>query len=328
MVGVAIVTYADRRSYLQKVVEKLLSIKEIGRIHVVGNNTSYSLVECLEAFHSQVISYTLFDKNTGSAQGYKTGIEQLMKLPGIDFIWLLDDDNLPHENALNSLLEYWRSTSINKGNDALMSLRTDRPYLVQVAHGKPVKHYFPKRNAFLGFHLFRIHEFFFKKLFAGYNKNKKQVASIPCAPYGGLFFHKDLIHKIGYPDERFFVYADDYEFTYRITKSGGNIMLIPASEIDDLEKTWFNRTKHGVFHSRFLQQNDFRSYLSIRNTVYLQNKCLVTKRLLYNVNTFFFMLHIYLLAVAGNKMKQYRNFRKAVRDGNSGNFDNTYIYEK
>lgn len=328
MVGIIIVTYGNRWNLLKKLIVRLINQQFLSAILIVNNNVKYNLEKELSEFQCNYIRIYSFRENRGSAEAYKKGIEIICSLEKIDYIWLLDDDNLPTQNSLSYLIDYWKGNKINPENDALMCLRNDRPYLVQVAHGKPVRYYFPKKNAFLGLHIFRIHEFFIKKLLSGYKSKNTKPVIIPCAPYGGLFFHKDIIKKIGYPDERFFVYADDFEFTYRITNAGGKITLVPDATIDDLEKTWFNKTKHGIFYSRYLEQNDFRSYMSVRNTVYLQNKYLVKNKLLYRINFFFFMLHIFTLALLKNKLTEYRNFRLAVEDGNNENFDNTSFYNK
>ena len=36
------------------------------------------------------------------------------------------------------------------------------------------------------------------------------------AQYGGLFFNKKLLDVIGYPNEKLYLYCDDYEWTYAI----------------------------------------------------------------------------------------------------------------
>ncbi len=55
----------------------------------------------------------------------------------------------------------------------------------------------------------------------------------------GLFFHKDLIEKIGLPDESYFLYVDDFDFTYRITKAGGEIWMVTNSHLHDLESSFY-----------------------------------------------------------------------------------------
>lgn len=328
MVGIVIVTYGDRKNLLKQVIQRILELENISEIAIVTNGIQYNIKEFLSAKNNPKLIFLELNKNTGSANGFKEGIKYLIKKESLQYIWLLDDDNLPVQNSLSHLIEYWEENKIIPEKDALMCLRNDRQYLVQVAHGKPVKYYFPKENAFLGFHIFRIHEFFIKRLFTKYKSKNKTEVIIPCAPYGGLFFHKKLIKIVGYPDERFFVYADDYEFTYRITNAGGKIILVPDAIVDDIEKTWLNKTKHGVFYSRYLEQSDFRSYMSVRNTVYLQKKYLVKNKFLYRINFFFFTLHIFTLALFKNKLAEYRNFRLAVTDGDTENFDNTYFYNK
>ena len=106
-------------------------------------------------------------------------------------------------------------------------------------------------NGFIGFHIFDFHSKiirFLKKVSLKKNVNQymseiadkctcdKNWGTVPVAPYGGLFFHKKLIDIIGYPMEDLFLYQDDFEYTYRITKNGGKIYLILNSTVKDLEK--------------------------------------------------------------------------------------------
>ena len=42
------------------------------------------------------------DENTGSAGGYKLGLEEAYKCNECEFIWLLDDDNKPQKDSLKT----------------------------------------------------------------------------------------------------------------------------------------------------------------------------------------------------------------------------------
>ncbi|MEM4965125.1 MAG: hypothetical protein QXT13_13345 [Pyrobaculum sp.] len=80
---------------------------------------------------------------------------------------------------------------------------------------------------------------------------------IPFIGYGGMFFHKKLIDTIGYLDERFYVYDDDIEWTYRITHKGGAIYLVLSSIVLDIDdKDMQRRTLRGLSLSA-AKFNDF-----------------------------------------------------------------------
>ncbi len=50
-----------------------------------------------------------------------------------------------------------------------------------------------------------------------------------------------VIQEVGFPNEAFYVYADDHEWTLRTTKSGFNIFLCSESILEDIDWTWINR---------------------------------------------------------------------------------------
>ena len=67
------------------------------------------------------ISLIKLSKNTGSANGFKVGIETAVK--EFNFIWLLDDDNKPRKNALEVLVEFWNKYDKDKEFLCLASYR-------------------------------------------------------------------------------------------------------------------------------------------------------------------------------------------------------------
>ncbi len=322
MTYIVIVTYGNRRSYIEKVIN-FLSNQGSLQIVVVDNNSEYSLERISVVVNNSRIFIIHSDINEGSAWGYKTGIQYACSQQNCEMIWLLDDDNLPEINTLKKLQSQYENIKSQNKNKyfALMSFRTDRNYLSNVIHGEPIAWNFPQKNAFLGFHLFKLHFKLFKKvkLFSKITQSNNLV--IPCAPYGGFFFHKDLIKMIGLPDERFFVYADDFEFTYRITEMGGSIILVEDALISDLEQTWQIKQKK-MFSSNILDVDNNKVYFSTRNFVFFQKLHLVNNNFIFAMNRIIYSNYLSLLAFFKGKRSNYRRFIEASNDGLKGNFDN------
>lgn len=61
------------------------------------------------------------DENTGSAGGYKRGLEEAMKCGECEYILLLDDDNVIDKNYSNVILTYHKfyESECGKGKVAL-----------------------------------------------------------------------------------------------------------------------------------------------------------------------------------------------------------------
>lgn len=261
------------------------------------------------------------ETNKGSAwafgQGVKLAIEE-----GADILLLLDDDNFVEDKSISTLLNAWQELkSRHSGLLGLMSVHKDRTYLKNVANGSPVDLNFPGQNEFLGFSL--------KKLLANLQKKKalivgetKDLIAIPCAPYGGFLTSANVIKQIGLPDERFFVYADDFEFTYRITAKGGAIYLATNSSIKDLTSSWNHASSRTFLRHKFLYPVNDLTYMSIRNSIYFQRTYLTTNRWVFNVNRYVFTLYLFILAIFTFRFQQFGRFQKAVKEGLNGVFNN------
>jgi len=225
-------------------------------------------------------------ENTGSANGYKVGIEAASSVDA-DFIWLLDDDNKPLPGSLDNLLLTNELLGLNE-RCALLSLRRDRKELVSAAYcGSPVC---LVKNSFMGFH---VRDVFLKVIDSVFRKKvvsdvvRFPLVAVEYAPYGGFFFHKRWLVDIGVPKTDFYLYADDHEYTSRITLQGGNIYLCANSEVIDLETSWHLKEERiPAIFSTSVHSN--RIYYGIRNRVYFEKQRLVSNRLVYGCNILFF----------------------------------------
>ena len=325
MISALTVTYGDRRKYLEIVLRYIEDCKEIDEIFVVGNGALYDLDEFIRQNGFTKSSCVVYNENKGSAFAFAEGLKHLTSKNSNAFVFILDDDNLPKGNALNSLIHSWDqfSNQFEKDQIMLASLRKDRSYLVNVASGAPERFCFPQSNAFLGFDISRVFDIISWKLFPrskyrGEHPNKDFI-KIPMAPYGGLFFHLSVLQKIGYPNEAFFVYVDDFDFTYRLTKLNGSIFLIPKAEIEDLDESWLNKTRQGFLQSRYFQQNDFRAYLSVRNFTFFVKHNLVKKVGLFNINRRIYLIYLFIISLFSKRIPQYKLIKTAVNDGMQDN---------
>jgi len=327
-----IVTYGNRFNLLEKVIET--SIREgVDKIIIVSNNSKSKekLLKLEESFSSK-IKVLYFKENLGSAGGFKKGMELAYKDNDCEFIWLLDDDNEPQKGSLRFLKEFWKSLEEKNKDEcvALLSYRPDRPFYKESVITENSNILLGRRNSFLGFHILDIPRKIIRAIkrklgFDVYKeKEKVKIGKIPVAPYGGFFFNKKLLKKIGYPREDFFVYADDHEWTYRIIKNGGSIYLVFDSIIVDLDKSW-NFVKKGTVFSTIAKASTFRVYYSTRNRVVFELENLVDNKIIYYINIIVFGL---ILRFFANR-KIYKVFKAAISDAKNGvmgkNYEDTYL---
>lgn len=318
---VVTVTYGNRINLLDEVISVLRSDNYINEIIVINNGSSTDLKKYFET-NSKVRVVDLLN-NTGSANGFNVGIEMARANSNCEYIWLLDDDNKPENNALELLISYYNDfkEKYKKNEFSLLSLREDRKEYILASKFRDSSKYFPSNNSFLGIHfkdlikkvINRIHK---KNVFV--EKEHLNIVDVPLAPYGGFFFHKDLVDEIGLPNKEFYLYSDDYEFSYRVTKRRGKIFLVPESKISDIDKTWFNKDNSGFLLSLFKSKSDFRIFYSIRNRVYFEKKDLVNNKFIYILNKIFFLLIISILAIIYKNSTRRDLIIKAIKLGEEG----------
>ncbi len=315
---VVIVTYADRWKFLSDVLTRILSFPEVCRVVVVNNASCYDVEASIFDERVTVLNNA---QNEGSAGGYCQGIQTAFKDADADFIWLLDDDNLPEENAVSELLKYWQVIDEASKEKALFCLREDREAHINIAKGENPSRYYLVPDNFLGFSLLRV----FKNQLYKIGKKKRSAtgsylpfATMPYVPYGGLLMHRGIVEKIGYPNADFFLYVDDSEYTYRITQSGAKIYLIPSAKVVDIDKSQGINYKKGFFRSQLLDLWSFRTYYHVRNRLYFYSRVAVKNKFMFNINKALYLGFLWLISVIGNKTSAYKKLLVAVDDGLNG----------
>jgi len=301
-VGVVTVTYSNRVIYLNKIISRafLLGIK---RCCIVVNGSDKELFSELYSLENLHIIFN--DENLGSATAFKQGISYLKTLNDIDYIWLLDDDNLPELDALFQLNQFIKNNSFSIQNDALLSFRPDRPIYLRSILDNNGAGMLKSKNSALGFSIFTK-----KNQESNYNEKGLSVA-----PYGGLFFHKKLIDNIGYPDESYFLYGDDFDFSIRIPNSGGKIKLVKDSILIDLEKS-FHLKKKRFYETRFHKTNNTSLiFYSVRNNIVFELNHQVSHLIIYITNLFIYSTFVSTLLIITLNLNKSYYFTKGIISG-------------
>lgn len=289
----------------------------VGSVIVVNNASDYVIDDRITDERVTLLNNA---ENKGSAGGYNQGIQFALKNVDADFIWLLDDDNLPNEDALLELIKHWQTIRGGNNEKALFCLREDRRAHVNIASGEDAQRYYLVPDNFLGFSVFRI---LTNQLYKFQDRFKKATANLPYAkipyvPYGGLFMHKQLVETIGYPREDFFLYVDDSEYTYRITQSGAAIYLIPSAKVQDIDQSQGINYKKELFRSALLDLWSFRTYYHVRNRMYFYSRVAIKNKFMFNINKALYLGFLRLISTISNKRSAYKKLLIAVSDGLNG----------
>jgi len=326
-VAAVTVTYGRRWRFLAQLLAAMENDPAVLCTVVVDNASAEPVSELTLAggFRKRIVVVRV-DDNVGSAGGYKRGIQTALRTEA-DFIYLLDDDNLPRADAIRRLLEAFQQAG-DAATTALLSLRPDRKEYALAAAQRISLRFRP--NSFQGFHLAATARNKFNG-FQGQRHARTEappVVPVEYAPYGGLLLHRHCIQRIGLPREDYFLYADDHEYSSRITQMGGSLLLCSASIVDDLELSW-NRRPRKHLSGLFSEESErMRVYYSVRNSVALERMRVVRSRPSYLINGCIYLLHQFLMALAverrpGPAIDRLRLILRACRDGWQGRLGKT-----
>jgi len=334
-VCVVTVTYGNRFNFLKQVVDAALK-ENVYKVIVVDNNSEPESREKLKEYEkklgSQKIKVLYLDDNYGSAGGFKRGLEEAYNDPECEFVLLLDDDNVLEKDSISKsgyLISYLKDLNYNY---MIRFYRKNVEHFIKFINEFYITVYLP--NNFCGFSLRRyIKDKIINKITKSskkqlYFKELHFLRPIDVAPYGGLLFHKSILSKIGYPREDFYLYADDHEFTYRFTKSGGVIFLCSEIKVEDIDvSTIFKGKIISYYDNEF---PEYKFYYQIRNHTFF-SKYFITNKLIFYINLFIFLLINFnqLFKVSDKKIffKRYIVLLKAIRDGLKGMLGKRQNYE-
>jgi len=253
------------------------------------------------------IHYVRMNKNTGGAGGFYEGIKRGYE-KGYDWLWLMDDDAEPKEDALEKLSKYF----VEKDNISALASVVKNSEGISYTHRGLVdfKKIFPLIQKPLKTELYEINK----------------IIEIDTASFVGILVNKKAIQKIGYPKKEFFIHHDDIEYCVRL-RQAGRILLVTSSIIFHKEAA----RKQGEVYKHFLGRDSLRtqfdklwiSYYGRRNLIWLGRKYSTDK-----FNFYLMGLKDYIRTILGiiiyddHKLKRIEFITNAYLDGLIGIFDN------
>lgn len=318
---VVTVTYGQRRSLLEQMLTATLA-EGVRDIVIVDNGAGWDVTELVSQYPEVRLHVIPMGANQGSAAGFVAGISAALQ-DGAEMIWLLDDDNRPLPGALRALLDAYDALLAHGGGKQDTAVLAFRPeHQADVAMGVPQARINPRRSSFLGFHVLDIPYKLWRRTPWGSPRVRHGLPAtveLDVAPYSGLLLHRETIEAIGLPRTDFVLYADDSEWSYRITRRGGRIVLVTAARVEDLESSWNIKQNFGSSISGLLcGTGDLRAYYSTRNAAYLFTHCLLGSGPWRTFNLDVYMLLLWCMAWIKGRRERYKLLDQAVRDGVDG----------
>ncbi|CAJ92961.1 Glycosyltransferase 2-like domain-containing protein [Cupriavidus necator] len=310
------VTYGARLHFCAELLQRAFEHEGVAHAVIVSNNSSSDLSRLEDDWGARVTVIRL-PTNTGSANGYAVGIDAALSRD-TDYLWLMDDDNAPCPGALDVLCHQLDRLTRGFGRNraAVLGFRPD--HQADIAMGVPVALAMPPRSSYFGFHVARIPYKLWRRTPWGRPKptDMPEVLPLPFAPYGGFLGHRDLYLDLGLPERQLVLYADDIEYTWRLTARGGRIALVTGARLEDLEGSWnVKRDWKNHFECLLLSRSDFRAYYSSRNQAWFDKHYWSTSSLTYRLNRLVFLALLRIYGRRHGAAARLALLERAIADG-------------
>ena len=205
-----VVTY-NRLDLLTTLVERLAQVRErtpaLVDVLVVDNASTDGTGEWL-AGRADVRGRTLVD-NRGGAGGFHEGLRWAVEETGADLVWLMDDDGLPEVECLERLLreedlDFWGPLVVDELDPERLVFPIRLPGGTRVVRA-----------------LADVER-------AGGDRQRIDDIVIP---FNGVLVTRELVERIGYPREEFFIWGDDHEYRLRAERAGARIATVAAARV-------------------------------------------------------------------------------------------------
>jgi rhamnopyranosyl-N-acetylglucosaminyl-diphospho-decaprenol beta-1,3/1,4-galactofuranosyltransferase len=209
--AIAVVVTYNRLNLLKECITALNNqTRKPDAILIVNNGSTDDTSQWLQTQQELLV---ITQSNVGSGGGFETGIKWAYK-NGYSWIWCMDDDGYPKEDALEKIL----------------APELDRLCLRNCA-------VLNKED---------------KKSFVWKTKHYHTIDEVNCNviegighPFNGTMIHRNIVERVGVPKQNLFLWGDETEYYYRITRKNnipvctiaGSIHYHPASAFS-YKKDW------------------------------------------------------------------------------------------
>lgn len=310
------VTYGSRCALLAKVVDQAI-VQGIHKIIVIDNGSKWDVTAWINIqYYSQNIDVVKLPNNSGSAEGFATGIDRAVK-SGAEFIWLMDDDNVPDDGCVENLIYYYQRMSEDVSLDKLAICALRQSTKTRINTNKAIT----RPDTFLSFHLRDLPgkvatRIWTRPIGSSSQQDSADIVVMDMAPYGGVLFHSSVIHLIGLPKRDFVLYGDDGEFTFRLTKHGGVVGCCTKASLTDIDDSWNANKMHQSSFSVWLKGKDeLRTYYYARNQAWIDSHLTRKRNTIYQANKYFYISMLVFFAIIWRRGKRLHVLLRAINDG-------------
>jgi rhamnopyranosyl-N-acetylglucosaminyl-diphospho-decaprenol beta-1,3/1,4-galactofuranosyltransferase len=283
--AIAVVVTYNRRTLLTECITALRNqTRSLDAILVVNNGSTDDTSSWLEQ-QSDLI--TINQNNLGSSGGFATGINWAYK-NGYTWIWCMDDDGYPKENALENLLDA-DDGCLRLLNCAVIDKEDKKSFVWKTQNYKTLD-----------------------------EVDRKIIEGIG-HPFNGTLLNRRIVERVGVPKPNYFLWGDETEYYYRIVRRNEIPVCTVADSIHYHPSTAFSVKKDWDFNS------GWKMYYYVRNRFYVHQAKFNNKAVaLFNYCCFIIAFAgVIMLYQKTDKMKKLGFIMWPMADAFSKNFKAT-----
>lgn len=213
---VAVVVTYNRLGLLQRLVERLETVPGLDEVLVVDNASTDGTGEWLTTLDDRdpgeerptvpVLGRTLTE-NGGGAGGFHDGLAWALER-GADLAWLMDDDGLPDQDCLATLLEqtgldFWGPLVVDEADPGRLVFPIRLPGGTRTVHALADVEAAARNGRIDGIVI----------------------------PFNGVLVTRALVERIGLPRAEFFIWGDDHEYRLRAEAAGARIATVVGAQV-------------------------------------------------------------------------------------------------
>lgn len=193
--AIAVVVTYNRQALLSECIDALRKqTRRLDAILVVNNGSTDNTEQWLQ---QQPDLFFVTQKNVGSSGGFSTAINWAYQ-HGYSWIWCMDDDGYPKEDALENLLAA-DDGSLRLMNCAVIDKENKKSFVWKTQH------------------------------YTSLDQVDRKIIEGIGHPFNGTLLHRRIVERVGVPKPKYFLWGDETEYYYRIVKRNS----IPVCTVAD-----------------------------------------------------------------------------------------------
>ena len=274
MVKVTVITvvYGNRWPLLRQVAEQCLADRKVTTFVIVDNGcTTPEEMDVYARKYGERIAILRQEKNVGYSGAISKGLEYA-RGTDCDYVFVLDDDSVPEEHAIDYFLDTLKLFPNNKV--ILAGNRIDVPGNPLIFNRKPLALTKTKGTLFDVFNLKAIVNLLSIVLRRSRVSDYPFIPVVPLEAFvtGASFLPIEVVRTAPLPDASLFIYGEDLEYSWRILRMGYSCYAVARPIIRDIDLTFQpSEGSHitGLFDS---ETPAYKVYFRMRNAVIISRR--------------------------------------------------------